>query len=153
MEVASGCVVTIEYTVRLADGEPVDSTGGCGPIAVLFGNGQLFPALEARMGGMVAGETRDFRIPADEAFGEWRPELVRALPRDRLPPNLELAVGAEYRVQASDGKALRFRVVEIGPDEVRADFNRRSAGQELVATVTVVAVRAATPDEERRGRV
>jgi len=153
MEVASGRVVTVEYTVRLADGELVDSTGSCGPLAVLFGSGQLFPALEDRMAGMVAGETRELRIPAEEAFGPWRPELVRAIPRARLPPDLELTVGTEYRVKAPDGKALRFRLLEIGADDVRADFNRRSAGQELVATVTVVAVREATPDEERRGRV
>jgi FKBP-type peptidyl-prolyl cis-trans isomerase 2 len=56
-------------------------------------------------------------------------------------------------LKAPDGKARRFRVVEIGEREVRADFNARHAGQLLAATVTVVAVRAPTRDEERRGRV
>jgi len=139
--------------VRLARGDLVDSTGNCGPIAVLHGSGQLFPALEDRIGGMVAGETRELHIPAEEAYGAWREELVRPIARDRLPPDLELAVGGEYRIEEPGGKALRFRVLEIGADEVRADFNPRGAGQELVATVTVVAVRAATADEERRGRV
>jgi FKBP-type peptidyl-prolyl cis-trans isomerase 2 len=153
MEVATGRVATIEYTVRLADGTPVDSTGECGPLSVMCGSGELFPALEARIVGMRAGETRELEIPPDEAYGERREELVRELPRDRLPPDLELVVGQEYRLKSPDGKMLRFRLLELGDTVVRADFNPARAGQTLHATVTVVSVRPATPDEERRGRV
>ena len=153
MEVASGRVVTLEYTVRLASGALLDSTGSCGPMSVVHGTGQLFPALEDRLAGMRAGETRELRIPADEAYGAWSPELVREIPRGQLPPELELAVGAEYRLRAPDGKALRFRVVALEDDVVRADFNARGAGQALLATVTVIAVREPTAEEERRGRV
>jgi FKBP-type peptidyl-prolyl cis-trans isomerase 2 len=153
MEVAAGCVVTLEYTVRLASGRTLDSTGGCGPIAILAGSGQLFPALEARLTGMRAGETRELHIPAGEAYGEWRADLVRELPRDRLPPDLELVVGQEYRLKSPDGRTLRFRLVATDDGTVRGDFNPPAAGEDLLATVTVVAVRAATPEEERRGRV
>lgn len=153
MEVAPGRVVSLEYTVRLASGTPIDSTGQCGPVLILCGAGQLLPALEERLSGMVPGETRELRIPAEEAYGPRRPELVRALPLDRLPPGLELTVGAEYRLTALDGKVLRFRVVAVGEQEIQADFNPPTAGQELLATVTVVDVRPATAEEERRGRV
>ena len=68
-------------------------------------------------------------------------------------PILDLSVGSEYRLTAPDGTAVRFRVAAIGDHEVQADFNPAAAGQELIATVTVVDVRAATPEEERRGRV
>ena len=153
MEVTDGRVVTLEYTVRLASGTLIDSTGGCGAIAVMCGAGQLFPALEERIVGMQAGETRELRIPAEEAYGPRHDELVRELPRDRLPPDLDLVVGTEYRLKAPDGKTLRFRLLEVGATSVRADFNPPQAGQELLATVTVLAVRAPTADEERRGRV
>ena len=68
MEVASGVVVTLEYTVRLASGTLVDSTSGCGPLSILYGAGQLFPALEDRIAGMRPGETRALRIPAEDAY-------------------------------------------------------------------------------------
>jgi len=153
MHVAAGRVVTLAYTVRLATGAVIDSTERCGPVAIMCGAGQLFPWLEERLHGMRPGDTREVHIPPDEAYGPWRPELVRALPRERLPPGLALSVGTEYRLTAPGGKTLRFRLVEIGEHEVRADFNRRAAGQELHATVTVVAVREPTADESRRGRV
>ena len=153
MQVAEGMVATLEYTVRLADGTLLDSTGECGPLAVMIGSAQLFPALEERILGMEAGETRTLRIPAADAYGEWRAELVRTMPRDRLPPDLELEVGREYRLKSPDGRGLRFRLLEVGDAEVKADFNRPQAGQDLSATVTVVGVRAPTPEEERRGRV
>jgi FKBP-type peptidyl-prolyl cis-trans isomerase 2 len=153
MQAADGCVVTLEYTVHLADGTLLDSTGHCGPIMVMLGSGQLFPALEDAIVGMAAGETRTFDIPASEAYGEWRPELVRSMPRDRLPPGLELVVGRDYRLKSPDGKTLRFRLLELGDEEVRADFNPPQAGQALRAAVTVVSVREATAEEARRGRV
>ena len=153
MEVTDGRVVTLEYTVRLASGQPVDSTGGCGPVSILCGAGQLFPALEACLAGMRAGETRELRIPAEDAYGPWRPELLRDLPRAKLPPELELVVGREYRLRAPDGESLRFRVLEVDERRVRADFNAEAAGQALLATVTIVDVRAPTPEEARRGRV
>lgn len=152
MEAAAGRVVTLEYTVRLASGALVDSTGGCGPIAVLLGAGQLFPALETRLEGMAPGETRELRIPPEEAYGAWREELVRTVPREGIPPDVPLEVGGEYGVKAPSGRVLRFRVLELHADDVRADFNARGAGEELIATVTVVDVRSPTPDEERRGR-
>jgi FKBP-type peptidyl-prolyl cis-trans isomerase SlyD len=153
MEVADGLVVTLEYTVRLADGTVLDSTSNCGPMAVMIGSGQLFPALEDRMFGMLPGETRQLSIPAAEAYGEWQQELVRRMPRSLLPPDLPLEVGHEYRLKSPDGKLLRFRLLRMDEDGVEADFNPPQAGQELRAMVTVVAVRPPTAEEERRGRV
>jgi FKBP-type peptidyl-prolyl cis-trans isomerase 2 len=151
--VADGLVVTLDYTVRLADGTLLDSTGGCGPVSIMIGAGQLFPALEDRIMGMIVGETRTVDIPAADAYGEWREELVRAMARDRLPPDLDLEVGRDYRLKSPDGKVLRFRLLELGETEVRVDFNVPQAGQALRAVVTVVAVRPPTAEEERRGRV
>jgi FKBP-type peptidyl-prolyl cis-trans isomerase 2 len=153
MEVADGLVVTLEYTVHLSDGTLLDSTGDCAPLAVMIGSGQLFPALEGRINGMLPGETRRLSIPAADAYGEWRRELVRRMPRSLLPPDLALEVGQEYRLKSPAGKLLRFRLLRVEEDEVEADFNRPQAGQDLIATVTVVAVRFPTPEEERRGRV
>jgi len=151
--IQDGQVVTLEYTVRFDDGRLIDSTGECGPLAIMVGSGQLFPALEDRILDMAVGETREIRIPPEDAYGAWNPALVRSIPRDRLSADLEIEVGGEYGIKGPDGRRVRFRVEAFDDREVRGDFNDRHAGKTLVATVTMVAVRAPTPDEERRGRV
>ena len=153
LDVAEDRVVTLEYTVRLENGPVIDSTGHCGPMAVMVGAGQLFPALEDGIHGMRAGETRELRIPAEDAYGVRHEDLVRTIPRARLDPDLELTVGEEYGLKGPDGKPRRFRLLEIGDDEVRADFNAPYAGQALLAIVTVIGVRLPTAEEARRGRV
>lgn len=148
-----GQVVTLEYTVRRGDGTLLDSTGACGPVAIMYGSGQLFPALEDRIAGMAPGETRTFRIPPDEAFGERRDGLVQTVPRHRLPAELAIEPGGTYRLKGADGRGIPFRVVAVEDDQVTLDFNDPNAGDELEATVTIVSVRAPTSEEERRGRV
>ena len=151
--IGDGQVVTLEYTVRRGDGTLLDSTGGCGPIAIMYGSGQLFPALEDRIVEMTPGETRTFRIPPAEAFGERNPGLVQTVPRARLPADLAIEAGGTYRLKGADGRGIPFSVVAVEDDRVTVDFNDPAAGEELQATVTIVAVRDATADEERRGRV
>jgi FKBP-type peptidyl-prolyl cis-trans isomerase 2 len=151
--IRDGQVVTLEYTVTFEDGTPLDSTGRCGPVVIMYGSGELFPALEDLLGDMSVGETREFRIPAERAYGAWQPGLVRDIPRARLDPTLPLEIGHQYRLRAPEGPEVRFRLVEIGDVTVRGDFNDPKAGKALHAVVTVVAVREPTPDEERRGRV
>lgn len=145
--------MTLEYTVRGRDGALVDSTGHCGPITVMCGSGQLFPALEDRIGSMDVGETRSFRIPPADAFGEWKADLLQTVARDRLPADLVVEVGERYRLKGPDGRGIPFRVVAVAGDELTLDFNDPRAGTELEATVTIVGVRNPTPEEERRGRV
>jgi FKBP-type peptidyl-prolyl cis-trans isomerase SlyD len=151
--IRDGQVVTLEYTVRSADGTLVDSTGECGPVSVMYGSCQLFPALEDRIGTMSAGETRTFQIPPTEAYGDHDPSLVRVVPRARLPADLAVEAGGVYRLKGGDGRGIPFRIVAVDGNDVTVDFNGPHAGTTLEATVTVVEVRAATPDEERRGCV
>jgi len=151
--IEDGQVVTLEYTVRREDGSIVDSTGSCGPIAVMYGSGQLFPALEDRVGTMSPGETRTFSLPPEETFGDRDSKLVAPVPRERLPADLSVVVGERYRLKGADGRGIPFRVVAVEDGVVMADFNDPNAGETLEATVTMVAVRDATPAEARRGRV
>jgi len=109
MEVASGVVVTLEYTVRLASGTLVDSTSGCGPLSILYGAGQLFPALEDRIAGMRPGETRALRIPAEDAYGVRHPERVRTIPGDAFGESCRNALRISYAAS---------------PDRIEAAFER-----------------------------
>ena len=153
LRVATDVVVTIEYRATLTNGEVVDSTERCGPVTYLHGNEQIFPELERAVDGLAPGEERRLSLSPQESYGEHRPELVRRLPRAQLPPDLTLAAGKRYTVRAPKGEPMIFRLIGIEDDEVVADFNNPAAGQGLDIWAKVVAVRAATPNELRRGRV
>ncbi len=144
-------MVTLEYVARLDDGTVVDSTDHCGPIAYLHGNEQIFPALERAVEGRAPGEEGDLGLPPEESYGARREELVRRVPRAQLPPNLALVPGQRYELRTADGTRLGFTVVEVEGDEVVADFNARGTGQGLRIVARVIAVRAATAEEIRRG--
>lgn len=151
MRVATDTVVTIEYAARLSNGDLVDSTEHCGPVTYLHGNEQIFPTLEQAVDGLVAGEERRLALSPRESYGEHRPELVRRLPRAQLPPDLVLEIGKRYTIRPPKAETMMFRLVGVEGDEVVADFNTAAAGQGLEIWAKVVAVRAATADEIRRG--
>ena len=152
MQVADGAVVTLEYTVHLADGTLLDSTGDCGPLAVMIGSGQLFPALEERHPRHGGGRDADLTIPPATPMASGVPSWCGRMPRDRLPPDLDLEVGREYRLKSPDGKRAPLSPARDRRRRGAGGLQPPQAGQALSATVTVVGVRAPTPDEERRGR-
>ncbi len=151
LRVAPDVVVTIEYRATLTNGDLVDSTERCGPVTYLHGNEQIFPALEQAVDGLLPGEERRLTLSPKDSYGEHRPELVRRLPRAQLPPDLELTIGKRYTVRPPRGEPMIFRMVGLEGDEVLADFNNPAAGEGLDIWAKVVAVRAATADEIRRG--
>ncbi len=151
MRVATDTVVTLEYLARLDDGTVVDSTDRCGPVSYLHGNEQIFPALERIVEGLEPGEKREIRLPPEESYGPRRDELVRRVPRAQLPETPVLVPGERYELRGKDGQRLVFTLISIDGDEVVADFNARGTGQGLRITARVIAVRAATADEIRRG--
>ena len=151
MRVACDTVVTLEYVARLDDGTVVDSTDQCGAISYLHGNEQIFPALERVVEGLAPGDERNVRLPPEESYGQRREELVRRVPRAQLPPNLALVPGQRYELRSTDGTRLTFILISVDGDDVVADFNARGTGQGLRIIAKVVAVRAATAEEIRRG--
>ncbi|MEB2285542.1 MAG: hypothetical protein B6D46_02480 [Polyangiaceae bacterium UTPRO1] len=151
MRAAPDTVVTIEYRATLTNGSVVDSTERCGPVTYLHGNEQIFLALEQAVEGLAAGDERRVSLSPQESYGEHRADLVRRLPRAQLPPDLVLEVGKRYTVQPPRGAAMIFRLAGIEDDDVLADFNNPAAGQGLDIWARVVAVRAATTEEIRRG--
>lgn len=91
-----GDTVLVDYTLRLANGTFVDTNNAevaravgifdperiYQPVRVKIGSGVLIPGFEAALVGMAEGERKEVAIPPERAYGEWRPELVRRIPRE-----------------------------------------------------------------------
>ena len=148
MKISRNHVVTLKYQVSDRDGDIVDA--GLEPIVYLHGGyGGLFDALEVALQGKSAGDAFNVTLSAEDAFGEYDPDLVSVEPRDAFPPNIQ--IGTEVELDAEDGEILQFRVTHIDADQVTINGNHPLCGLDLVFSGTVVAVRPASAKEIARG--
>lgn len=138
-----GDTVRIHYTGRLTDGTQFDSSQGREPLEFQLGSGQIIKGLDAQVQGMAVGDSATVSIPADDAYGPHRPEAIQTVPRDRIPPSIDLSIGARLQATGGDGQPLQLTVVGVDDAEVTVDANHPLAGKDLVFDVELVEVVAA----------
>ena len=136
----SGDTVAVHYTGTLADGTVFDSSREREPIQLVLGQGRVIPGFEKALMGMTTGETKTTTIPATEAYGEHRPDMVVEFGRDKVPPDSNASVGQQYQVQTSAGQTLVARVVKTSDDAITLDANHPLAGKELTFEIELVDV-------------
>ena len=147
-------VVSLDYTLRLEDGEVVDSSSGRDPLEFIQGQGQIIPGLEKELYGMEVGEEKAVTVNPEEGYGERLADRVQTVPRNAFPDDMDLEEGMQVRLQDSNsGQVFEAFVVEIQPENVVLDFNHPLAGETLHFDVKITDVREATDDELNHGHV
>ena len=138
MAAQSGDNVKIHYTGTLDDGSVFDSSEGRDPLGFTLGSGQVIQGFDDAVTGMEVGESKTVRIPANEAYGEARDDLVLEMPRDQVPPDVEIELGMQLSVQQQNGQAVPVTVVEISDKTVKLDANHALAGKALTFALELV---------------
>jgi FKBP-type peptidyl-prolyl cis-trans isomerase SlyD len=92
------------------------------------------------------GEKADVLVPAAKAYGEYNDEALQEVPREQFA-GIELEEGMSLYGQSEDGGTVQVTVKEIKEDSVMIDYNHPLAGQDLMYSVSIAAVREATPEE------
>lgn len=131
----------IEYVVRKSDQSVVGGTGQDGPQAVKIGGAEIFPQIEAALDGMKVGDDRTIAMPAADAFGPRREEMIIDIPRANLPQDPEPEPGMTLSAQQQDGSIVNLVITKVGEDAVTADANHPLAGEDLQFGLTLVAIR------------
>jgi len=108
------------------------------------GYGELLEALEHALEGKGAGESLRVQLEPDQAFGEYDADLVRVEAAERYGAGL--AVGMEV-----EEDSRLYTVTDIAAGKVVLDGNHPLAGMALRFSCVILAVRAATEEERRRG--
>jgi FKBP-type peptidyl-prolyl cis-trans isomerase 2 len=132
-----GDTVRIHYTGTLSDGTVVDSSEGRGPLEFKLGVGQVIPGFDRAVEGMTTGETQTVEIPAEEAYGPLREEMMLSVSPDQFPEGMEPELGQQLQLSQPDGQAVVVRVTEIADDEVILDANHELAGKDLTFEITL----------------
>jgi FKBP-type peptidyl-prolyl cis-trans isomerase SlyD len=154
MTVEDGVVVSLDYTLRLDDGDVIDSSSGREPLVFMQGQGQIIPGLEKELYGMGEGDEKEVVVEAAEAYGEYDEEELQKVPRSIFPDNINLEEGLSLRMRDQQSGQLFDAVVdEVGPESVVLDLNHPLAGETLYFDVKVARVRAATEEERAHGHV
>jgi FKBP-type peptidyl-prolyl cis-trans isomerase SlyD len=153
MAIAENSVVSIEYElVEAGQSEVIDSNKGQSPLEFITGKNHIIPGLESQLMTLSKGESSDIKVEAKDAYGEMNPEAVETLPREQFA-DLELANGLQLYGQGENGETVTVTVKEFDDKSVTIDYNHPLAGKDLMFSVTVVDVRAATEDELSSGQV
>jgi peptidylprolyl isomerase len=134
----SGDTVHVHYKGSLEDGTVFDTSDGGQPLQFTIGSGDVIPGFEEAIVGMAQGDQKRQSIPADQAYGSRREELVFQVEREQLPPNSEVSVGDYLRIGFPDGRTAAVQVAEIGEASVTLDANHPLAGKTLVFDLTLV---------------
>jgi FKBP-type peptidyl-prolyl cis-trans isomerase SlyD len=153
LTVADEMVVSLDYILRLDDGQVIDSSDGREAFQFLQGRGQIISGLEKALYGMAVGEEKDVEVAPAEGYGETDPDAYQRVPQDIFPSDMGLTEGMELHLKDQSGRAIEAYVVEISPEGVLLDFNHPLAGETLYFHVKVTDLRPGSSEEIAHGHV
>lgn len=140
-------VVSLDYTLKLEDGQVVDSSEGQEPLEFVQGQGAVIPGLEKALYGMIVGEEKQVVVEPEDGYGEFDSDLFETLPRDVFPADMVLEPGMGFRMRTDTGEVVLAFVDHMEDGEVVVNLNHPLAGKKLLFDVKVVDLREATPEE------
>jgi len=167
-------VVTLDYEIKDTDGNIVDN--GNTPFEYLHGKYEkIFPQIEKALEGHTINDKLSLTLSKD-AFGQFDDDLVLVEDASLLPKNIKLGsvfklVGEELilikdtsppltqsgiafkTVPQDERDSMTYRVTDLAEGKVVLDGNHLLAGTELCFSIVVTNIRAATPEEIKKGHV
>ncbi len=138
--IEKGQKVKIHYTGTLDDGKTFDSSAGRDPLEFEMGAGMVIPGFETGVKDMAVGEKKTIHIPAAEAYGEKRDDMVMEFERSQLPEGLEPEVGMGLQMQGPQGQPIPVQITAVGETTITIDANHPLAGQNLNFDLELVEV-------------
>ncbi len=136
-----GKKVKVHYVGTLDDGTKFDSSRDHNePLAFTCMAGQMIKGFDAAVREMEVGQVVDVHIPAADAYGERRDDLVQSVPVAQLPGSETLSVGDRVMLGTPMGQPLPATVVEKDDVTVTFDMNHELAGQALNFNIELLEV-------------
>ncbi len=135
--------VTLQFEIRLDNGDVVDSTFEKAPATFVMGDGSLFTGFERVLIGMAAGERATYQIAPEDAFGQPNPNNVQTFKRSQFDKDMEIVPGMMFSFADAQNTELPGVVKEVTETFVDVDFNHPLSGKTLDFEVLIHAVEEA----------
>lgn len=135
-----GDTVQTHYTGRLDNGTVFDSSAGREPLQFTIGNGQIIPGFEQAVIGMNPGDSKTVTIPADQAYGPYRDDMIIVAKRADIPADINPNVGDKLEMHQPNGAVFLVIVTDISDTSVTLDANHPLAGKDLTFDLELVGI-------------
>lgn len=153
-------VVAISYELRAnsPEGELLEQVESGSPLQFVFGTGYMLPEFERNIAGLNIGDSFDFSLDPDQAYGLVDENAIVDLSKEifmvdgHLRDDL-LVVGNTIPMRDNQGNRLDGIVLEVTDENVKLDFNHPMAGETLFFKGSIVEIREATEEELEHGHV
>jgi len=132
--------VKIHYTGTFDDGEVFDSSREADPLEFEVGTGQVIPGFDNAVVGMKVGETKQVRLPENEAYGPYNQEMVFDAAPDQFEEGLIPEVGQQFQTTMEDETPLLLTVKSVEDGKIVLDANHPMAGKTLNFDLEVVEI-------------
>ena len=154
MTIQPNSVVTLTYDLYTKENDQevfVEKADEQNPLVFLYGVGMMLPKFEESLNGLTAGDTYDFHLVADDAYGAKDENAMTELPLDMFGDMDKPEVDSILPLQDNEGNEFKARVKEVSDTGVTVDLNHPMAGQDLHFIGKIISVREATSDELDHG--
>lgn len=121
---ALGDTISLRFALRLVNGSEILSNFDDDAADIFtLGDGTLAPNLEKWLMGLGEGERHVFILEAEQAFGLSTADKIHPLPADQVSQDTSLQSGNLVELTLPDGQTLAGKILEIGAENIRVDFN------------------------------
>ena len=140
MEAKKGDSVQVHYTGRLEDGSVFDTSASREPLGFTLGDGNMIKGFDAAVYGMSLGDKKTVTIPAAEAYGVRRDDMMLEVPREHVPADILPEVGMSLVLQDEGGRPMPVTVIYVDEEKITLDANHELAGQDLIFDIELVKI-------------
>ncbi|SFA98052.1 FKBP-type peptidyl-prolyl cis-trans isomerase [Algoriphagus aquimarinus] len=140
MQAKKGDAVQVHYTGKLEDGSVFDTSANREPLGFTLGDGNMIKGFDTAVDGMTLGDKVTVTIPAAEAYGERRDDMMIEVPKTQVPADIKPEVGLDLMLQGGNGQPMPVKVVAIDDEKVTLDANHQLAGKDLIFDIELVKV-------------
>ena len=140
------------YTIEDGDRDFAEEATAEKPFEFISGLGLTLPVFEENVKDLKTGETFDFIINKEDAYGIYDERQVVALPKktfeiDGKFDSEHIVEGAIIPLMNAEGQHFNASVSSITDTEVTVDLNHPLAGCDLHFTGSIIETRPATNEE------
>lgn len=136
--------VELHFSLKLENGDVVDSNFDSSPATFVVGDGNLLPGFERSLFGLVAGDKAERIILPENAFGLPNENNIQVVDRTRFSKEFELSEGLVVTFADASGGEVPGVVRSFDDDKVTIDFNHPLSGKTILFQVQILNVMPAT---------